>query len=99
MTDDDLAAIAGLISAGDDQQAFTRLRARMSWPRGKDLPELAAWVKLLGELAQRRDSTTLTELSSAVVRDPDSPDRLYDLGYALIDAGTPGIAATVLWRC
>jgi hypothetical protein len=34
-----------------------------------------------------------------VVRDQDSPDRLYDLGYALIDAGAPAIAASVLWRC
>jgi hypothetical protein len=33
------------------------------------------------------------------VRDPDSPNRLYDLGYALIDSGAPSIAASVLWRC
>jgi hypothetical protein len=99
MSDDDLAAIAGLISDGDDQQAFARLRSRMNWPRGKDLPELAAWVGLLGKLARGRESTALAELSAAVVRDPDSPDRLYDLGYGLIDAGTPAIAATVLWRC
>ncbi|MGE5184210.1 MAG: hypothetical protein ACM31C_19205, partial [Acidobacteriota bacterium] len=41
----------------------------------------------------------LAELSGNVVRDPDSPDRLYDLGSARIDAGAPAIAATVLWRC
>src|SRR4029079_17436559 len=41
----------------------------------------------------------VAELASAVGRDPDSPDRLYDLGYALIDAGAPAIAAAVLWRC
>jgi hypothetical protein len=54
---------------------------------------------VLGELATRRGATELAELAAGAVRDPDSPDRLYDLGYALIDAGAPSIAASILWRC
>jgi len=96
---DDLASIAALVAAGDDQQALARLRGRLGWPAGKELAPLDGWIALLGELAARRGAEQLAELAAATVRDPDSPDRLYELGYALIDAGAPAIAASVLWRC
>src|SRR5262249_58498871 len=69
--------------------------------KGRAIPagELPSWLELLAELASRRGAAPLAELAGAAVRDPDSPDRLYDLGYALIDAGAPAIAAAVLWRC
>jgi hypothetical protein len=94
-------AIAALIAAGDDRAAFDQLRDRFGWPNGKAIPpaELPRWLELLAELATRRGAEPLAELAGAAVRDPDSPDRLYDLGYALIDAGAPAIAAAVLWRC
>jgi hypothetical protein len=98
---DDTAAIAALIAAGDDRAAFDRLRAGLGWPGGKAIApdDLPRWLALLAELATRRGADPLAELADAVVRDPDSPDRLYDLGYALIDAGAPAIAAAILWRC
>lgn len=99
MAEDELAATAALIAAGDEQGAFAKLRQRIGWPRGKTVAELGAWIEMLAELAERRGAAQLAELSREVVRDPDSPDRLYDLGYALIDANVPGVAATVLWRC
>jgi hypothetical protein len=97
----DTAAIAALIAAGGDRAAFDQLRAGFGWPNGKAIPiaELPRWLELLAELATRRGADPLAELANAAVRDPDSPDRLYDLGYALIDAGVPAIAAAVLWRC
>jgi hypothetical protein len=97
----DLDEVAALVAAGDERAAFGKLRARLGWPRGKELAagELPPWLEVLGVLAARRGMTELGELAAAVVRDPDSPDRLYDLGYALIDAGAPAVAATVLWRC
>jgi hypothetical protein len=97
----DPTAIAALIAAGDDRGAFEQLRAQLGWPAGKAITggELPRWLELLAELAARRGADGLAELAGEVVRDPDSPDRLYDLGYALIDAGAPGIAAAVLWRC
>jgi len=98
---DDPLAIASLIAAGDDQTAFAKLRARLGWPTGKTVApgELPRWLELVGELAARRGANGLADLAYAAVRDPDSPDQLYDLGYALIDAGAPAIAATILWRC
>lgn len=98
---DDEAAIAELIAQGDDAGAFTRLRARLGWPRGREVAdsELPRYLTLLGDLATRRGAGTLGELALAARADLDSPDRLYDLGYALIDAGAPAIAASILWRC
>jgi len=85
---------------GDDDQAeLARLRARVGWPAGKELAELGPSIGQLAELARRRGAAQLADLADAAVRDPDSPDQLYELGYALIDAGAPSIAATVLWRC
>ena len=99
--DDDATAIERMIAEGDDHAAFGRLRARLGWPTGKSVAtaELPRWLELVAELARRRGAAPLAELASEAVRDPDSPDRLYDLGYALIDAGAPGIAASILWRC
>jgi len=98
---DPTAAIAALLAAGEDRAAFDQLRAGLGWPGGKAIPptELPHWLELVADLAVRRGADPLAELAGAAVRDPDSPDRLYDLGYALIDAGAPAIAASVLWRC
>jgi len=71
---------------------------QIGWPAGRDI-DLVPWLVRLGELAAQRGAVQLAELTEATVRDPDSPDRLYELGYALIDAGAPQIAASVLWRC
>jgi hypothetical protein len=97
--DDD--PIARLRDDGDDRAAFSTLRTRLAWPAGKAvaLAELPRWLDLLAELSQRGGSPELAELAAAAVKDLDSPDRLYDLGYALIDAGVPELAASILWRC
>jgi len=98
---DEVAAIQALIAGDDDSAAFARLRGALGWPAGKAIAptDLPRWLALVGELAARRGAAPLAELTAETVRDPDSPDRLYDLGYALIDAGAPQIAAVVLWRC
>jgi hypothetical protein len=90
-----------LIAGGDDRAAFAKLRSRLGWPAGKSIAtsDLPAWIAMLGELVARRGAERLAEQVDDVVRDPDSPDRLYALGYALIDADVPTIAATLLWRC
>jgi hypothetical protein len=98
---DPTAEIAALLAVGEDRAAFDQLRAGLGWPSGKAIPaaDLPRWLELVAELAVRRGAEPLAELARGAVRDPDSPDRLYDLGYALIDAGAPAIAAAVLWRC
>ncbi len=96
-----IAAIERLIAAGDEGAAFARLRAGLGWPAGKAIEPalLPRWLGAVAELAARRGADALAQLAADAVRDPDSPDRLYDLGYALIDAGAPDLAASVLWRC
>ncbi|MBA3455351.1 MAG: hypothetical protein H0T42_19825 [Deltaproteobacteria bacterium] len=86
---------------GDDAAAYAALRTELEWPRGKALSreKFVLGISRLGELAGGRGAEPLAELAAAVAADPDKPDALYDLGYALIDAGAPAIAATVLWRC
>ncbi len=101
---DELTAITGILADGDEHGAFASVCARLAWPIGLELGRSAGsvvgpWIALLGTLAARRGAPSLRELTAEVVRDPDSPDRLYDLGFALIDAGLPLVAATVLWRC
>ena len=83
----------------DVQTELAALRADVGWPEGKDIADLGPAIAKLAELARRRGADQLADLADAAVRDPDSPDQLYELGYALIDAGAPSIAATVLWRC
>lgn len=99
--DDEALAIERMIEAGDDHAAFGKLRQCVGWPSGKTLTtgELPRWLGLVAELAGRRGAEQVKELAIAAVHDPDSPDQLYDLGYALIDAGAPDIAASILWRC
>ncbi|HEU0037474.1 MAG TPA: hypothetical protein VFQ53_42980 [Kofleriaceae bacterium] len=101
MTDDDARTIEQLIASGDDHAAFGRLRDRLGWPAGKQVSgtDLPRWLGLIVAIAEHRGAEQLAEIAGAAVRDPDSPDRLYDLGYALIDAGAPAVAASILWRC
>jgi hypothetical protein len=96
---DERMAITELIAAGDDDAALARLRARLRWPGGKQLDDLAAWLSLLAQLVEARGATELADVARRAVRDPANPDRLYELGYALIDAGAPAIAASILWHC
>jgi hypothetical protein len=83
----------------DDQVELASLRERVGWPAGKEIADLGPPFAELATLARRRGAVELADLADAAVHDPDSPDQLYELGYALIDAGAPSIAATVLWRC
>jgi hypothetical protein len=83
----------------DDETLLRGLRERIGWPAGKTIADLGPSIAELADLARARGAHQLAELAEAAVRDPDSPDQLYELGYALIDAGAPSIAATVLWHC
>ena len=92
--DEDAAlAIERMMNAGDDHAAFGRLRSRLGWPSGKTVQttELPQWLGLVASLAKRRGADAVSKLATAAIRDPDSPDQLYDLGYALIDAGAPPV--------
>ncbi|HTL33081.1 MAG TPA: hypothetical protein VL326_08145 [Kofleriaceae bacterium] len=96
---DELVQGEAILADGNPRAALAHIRAHLGWPRGKELGELVGWLRLLGDVAGKLGATGLEDIAKAAVRDPDSPDRLYDLGYALIDAGAPSIAASVLWHC
>jgi hypothetical protein len=93
--------IEQLIAAGDEPAAFAQLRVGLGWPAGRalDATALPRWLAAVAELAHRRGAGELAELAEGAVRNTDSPSWLYDLGYALIDAGAPELAASVLWHC
>ena len=94
-------AIKQLIASGEVLPAFARLRLILEWPGGKRLAraDLPRWLAMFAELLASRGATEIVAAAMAAVRDPDSPDRLYQLGYELIDIGLPEIAATILWHC
>jgi len=76
-------------------------RRELRWPEGKDLEpaQLPRLIAELGDAAREQGAPQLADLAAAAVRDPASPDRMFELGYALIDAGAPEAAATILWHC
>src|SRR4051794_5996320 len=88
-----------MLAAGDARAALGHVRQHLGWPQGRELTPIVGWMRLLASIATALGATSLSEVATAAVRDPDSPDRLYDLGYALIDAGAPSVAASVLWHC
>lgn len=89
------------LERGEIGRAYYELGNAFAWPAGKGVAPVALprFVELFAEIFERRGVPDLARAAREVVRDPDSPDRLYDLGYAMIDAGAPEFAATILWRC
>lgn len=96
---DDIAAGEAMLASGDARGALAHVRQCLAWPRGREVGELPRWLRLLRDVTAALSVTGLIDVAEEAVRDPDSPDKLYDLGYALIDAGAPSIAASVLWHC
>jgi hypothetical protein len=96
---DEVAAGEALLAAGDARGALAHVRQCLAWPRGRDVTELPPWLRLLRDVSAALSLDELVEIADDAVRDPDSPDKLYDLGYALIDAHAPSIAASILWHC
>jgi hypothetical protein len=101
MEDGDADAIEAHLARGDATAAYGVLCNVFAWPNGKrvGVAQFPRVVDLFARTAQAKGAEPLAELAREVVRDPDSPDKLYDLGYALIDAGAPNLAASILWRC
>lgn len=96
---DEVGAGEALLAAGDARGALAHVRQRLAWPRGREVTELPRWLCLLRDVSAALSLDELVDVTDEAVRDPDSPDKLYDLGYTLIDAGAPSIAASILWHC
>lgn len=91
----EVAALAHL-AAGDPAAAFTGFRWALRYPTELAPAELVAALGVLARIVVALgDGELATRVAHASVA-PDDVDGLYDLGYHLIEAGQPAIAATVL---
>ncbi len=99
--DDGPGAVTAALEDGGGEAARHLLDAGFGWPRGKTATgaALAAWLTAIADYAIAVSFDDVVDTAVAAASDPDSPDRLYALGYALIDRNLPRLAASVLWHC
>ena len=101
MGDDYLAARAAAQSAlhaGDAEGAWRALRALVSYPRLVPVGELEDALAALGPIFVALGARTLAERTAEASVAPADPERLYALGYQLIEDGLAPLAVTVLAR-
>jgi hypothetical protein len=98
---DPLDAIREQLAGPDPMAGFARLRGMLSYPSGLALEadRLAAALGLLGDAAHLLGHPPLGDACRRLAADIDDPDRMYELGYQLIEYHLPAVAATVLRRC
>jgi tetratricopeptide (TPR) repeat protein len=94
------AALARL-AEGEPEQAFEAFRFALWYAPGTPLEceRFADAIGVFSRIAVAMGHRELAELAARVSTDPDDADALYDLGYQLLEAGLPAIAATTLRRC
>jgi hypothetical protein len=86
------------LAAGDPQAAFGLFRGCLSYP---EQLERERWVDAFGVLAQIVEAIAGEPLAgqiTAIAREPDDVQALYDAGYALHEQGLFELAACVLDR-
>ncbi len=98
--DDAISDARQKLAAGDARGAFGALRWPLSYPAA-DLRESARWgeaFQLFAQIAAELAGEELSKLARGAVEAPQDAQAHFDLGYELIEAGLPEIAATVLLR-
>ncbi len=102
MTDDDYpsarAAAQLALHAGDAEAAWRALRGLVSYPRLVPVAELEDALAVLGPVFAAAGVRALAERAAEASVAPDDPERLYALGYQLIEDGLAPMAVTVLAR-
>jgi hypothetical protein len=98
---DPVDAARAALAGGEPVQAVRQIRLLLGYPAGIAVPaeRAAEALAVLADAAAASDHGALAEASRRLAADIDDPDRMYDLGYQLIEDGLPAIAATVLRRC
>src|SRR5687768_14584605 len=89
------------LAAGETDEAFDEFRWTLFHRAGAP-PERTRLADALGVMARivvAMGHREIAELCARVSTDLDDADALYELGYQLVEAGLPAIAATVLTRC
>ncbi|MBK9031894.1 MAG: hypothetical protein IPL61_11300 [Myxococcales bacterium] len=92
------AAALAHLAAADPGAAFTEFRFTLWHPRAIAPDELADALGVLAQILVAMAQGELATRAAHASVHPADVDGLYDLGYHLIEAGLPAIAATVLTR-
>jgi hypothetical protein len=100
--EDRRAALAALDGGeAGAEAAFQRFRWHLWYPVAAPFApaRLAEALELFARIIEGLGDRELAAAVARAAADVHDPDALYDAGYALIDAGLPAVAATVLGRC
>ena len=92
-----MAAMSAL-HGGDAEGAWAALRGLVSYPRLVPVVELEDAIAVLGPVFAAAGATALAERAAEASVSPGDPERLYALGYQLIEDGLAPMAVTVLAR-
>jgi len=95
------AAALARLAEGEPERAFEAFRFAL-WYAPGPAPERERFADAIGvfaRIAVAMGHRELAELAARGSADPDDADALYDLGFQLLEAGLPAVAATVLRRC
>lgn len=92
------AAAQDALHAGDAEGAWRSLRALVSYPRLVPVPELEDALGVLAPVFAALGARALAERTAEASVAPADPERLYALGYQLIEDGLAPLAVTVLAR-
>lgn len=92
------AAAEAALVAGEPEAAWAALRARVSYPRLVPASELEGGLGLLARVFAALGARALAERAAEASTAPADPERLYALGYQLIEDGLAPVAVTVLSR-
>jgi hypothetical protein len=95
------AAALDALAEGDAERAFRELRWALTDGHAGDVDaaRLADGLGVLARIIVAMGDRELAERCAAASVAIGDDTALYELGYQLIEAGLPGIAATVLRRC
>jgi len=86
------------LAAGESHQAFASFRWALEYPGTAAAESFPEALEVLAQIGEAIAGPELAGKVRAAAQMPLEPDRLYDLGYELIEHGLSGIAATVLAR-
>jgi hypothetical protein len=92
------AAALAALHGGDAEGAWREVRALVSYPRLVPVAELEDALAVLGPIFAALGARALAERVAEASVAPADVERLYALGYQLIEDGLPPLAVTVLAR-
>ncbi len=84
------------LEAGDAQGAYQALRPMVEYP--SDDPDFGLNMAMFARVLRELEEPELASVIVATLATPNDPQRLYELGYELIEHGLHAVSANVLRR-